>query len=63
MTVGNCQWYNDQDHPWAAKISKQYLLHTNLENLVFWWSWKMATTTSPYQFHRKYDVNTKPFAE
>jgi hypothetical protein len=39
--------YNDQDHPWAAKISKQYLLHTKLENLLFWWGWKMATTTSP----------------
>jgi hypothetical protein len=23
--------YNDQDHTWTAKISKQYLLHTKLE--------------------------------
>jgi hypothetical protein len=38
--------YNHQDHPSAAKISKQYLLQTKLENRIFWWSWKMATTIS-----------------
>jgi hypothetical protein len=27
--------YINQDHPWATKISKQYLLHTKLENLLF----------------------------
>jgi hypothetical protein len=30
----------------TAKMSKQYLLHTKLENLLFWWSWKMATMSS-----------------
>jgi hypothetical protein len=30
-----------------TKISKQYLVHTKLENLLFWWIWKMATTSSP----------------
>jgi hypothetical protein len=38
-----CSICTDQDHPWATKISKQYLLHTKLENLLFWWSWKMDT--------------------
>jgi hypothetical protein len=32
--------YNDQDYPRVAKISKQYLFHTKLENKLFWWSWR-----------------------
>jgi hypothetical protein len=43
--------YNDQYHPWAAKISKQYLLYTKLENQLFWWGWKMATGTSKNHWH------------
>jgi hypothetical protein len=35
--------YNDQDHPWATKISKQYLLHTKLKKTTFLVEQKMAT--------------------
>jgi hypothetical protein len=38
INLGSSYVINDHDHPWAAKISKQYVLHTKLENRLFWWS-------------------------
>jgi hypothetical protein len=37
---------------WEAKISKQYLLHTKLENLLFWWArkWPLRLALKPNQF-------------
>jgi hypothetical protein len=52
--------YNDQDHPWAAKISKQYLLHAKLENLLIWWSWKMAIRTDGDFCHQGQDREIGP---